>query len=443
VLVLVDPGSVVAGTSRFVRGSSDGDVFEALKRLVRRTLVATFTTAKALLDTLRQMKPDVVFNLTQHALYDRTMDGHVCAMLELEGVPYTGTAPRGLILARDKALRKTLPAEAGFRVPRHFIVDSEHIKIPAGFPFPAVVKPRFGDASKYMSQRAVVSSTQALMARVKAIRREGYPDVICEEFVVGREITVYIYGDYIVWPREILYGRTGRGAPRIASTAVKHDPAYRRRWRIRSKFAEHTRTEATALRRTCTKAVTLLDMRDYGRFDLKLAPSGEWVFLEANPNPGLAKPGSSCSGHWNGVDYNTMMAEIVRRAWKRRASTTAVRVLKTIPAARSTAERRTHARPRKDAASCSLRFVGVGLLLTRKPSRAREKTPPATSRKKLSHIDELARRMRTTAWRPIHSTRRVSVSTALVAPRCWRSIATTAVRNAPSTNTCVGNSQSS
>ena len=136
VLALVDEGLVAPGTCKFVPWSSDGHVFDALKRLVRRPLVAAFTTTEALLSTLGQTTPDVVFNLTQHALYDRKMDVHVCAVLELEGVPYTGTGPRGLMLCRDKALSKILAAEAGFRVPRHFVADSERVDVPADFRFP-------------------------------------------------------------------------------------------------------------------------------------------------------------------------------------------------------------------------------------------------------------------------------------------------------------------
>lgn len=318
VLLLVDESSLEAGTTTLSRDTSDHHVLESMERLVRRPLVAPFTTARALMDTLAQTTPDIVFNLTQHALDDRTMDSHVCAMLELEGIPYTGTGPRGLILARDKAFSKSLAAQAGFGIPSYFVVSSDPVVVPAGFPFPAVVKPRFGDASEGLSQRAVVGAPDALVARVHKLRESGCRDVICEEFIDGRELAVPMIGDRVVRPREVLFGRAGRGAPRIACSSIKHDPSYRRRWQVTSEFARITPVQEGALRTICTRAAALLEMRDYGHFDVKLTADGTWVFLEANPNPGLAKPGSSWSGHWDAVDYDEMMAEVVHRAWQRR-----------------------------------------------------------------------------------------------------------------------------
>jgi D-alanine-D-alanine ligase-like ATP-grasp enzyme len=58
-------------------------------------------------------------------------------------------------------------------------------------------------------------------------------------------------------------------------------------------------------------------LRDYSRLDLKLTPSGEWVFLEANPNPSLSPFNRSLSGIWSDIDYEKLVLEILLRALQR------------------------------------------------------------------------------------------------------------------------------
>jgi len=57
-----------------------------------------------------------------------------------------------------------------------------------------------------------------------------------------------------------------------------------------------------------------LELRDYGRLDLRLTPSGEWVFLEANPNPALVPFKRSFSGSWAGIDFDDAVTEVTLRA---------------------------------------------------------------------------------------------------------------------------------
>ena len=61
-----------------------------------------------------------------------------------------------------------------------------------------------------------------------------------------------------------------------------------------------------------------LELRDYGRLDLKLTPSGQFVFLEANPNPAVVPPRKSFSGSWGGMAFDNVVTEITLRAWRRR-----------------------------------------------------------------------------------------------------------------------------
>src|SRR6266704_803824 len=62
-------------------------------------------------------KPDIAFNLLEEFAGISHFDQHVVSYLELRKQPYTGCNPRGLTLARDKALTKKILAYHGLRVP--------------------------------------------------------------------------------------------------------------------------------------------------------------------------------------------------------------------------------------------------------------------------------------------------------------------------------------
>ena len=57
---------------------------------------------------VQEWKPDIVFNMMEAFHELGTFDHNVVSYLELLRVPYTGCNPRGLMLARDKALSKTI-----------------------------------------------------------------------------------------------------------------------------------------------------------------------------------------------------------------------------------------------------------------------------------------------------------------------------------------------
>jgi D-alanine-D-alanine ligase len=307
-LMLVDPGPFT---------TSEKYVEKCLRKLTQRVVVHPYAGLDDLVRTVKKTKTDIVFNYTEGADGDRNMDSHICAALDLCGIAYTGAGPRGLMLCRDKAISKMVAAQQGFKSPAFFVLRAAEPRLPAKIAFPLVVKPRFGDASEGISQASLVRARDALLERVDVLRRAKCDDIICEEFVGGREMIVAYVGRRVVPPKEFIIGSKGRGAPILACTKFKHDEAYRRRWSIRSDFAKLTAPERRTLNALVLRTAEALDMRDYGRLDVKLTRSGEWAFLEANPNPGLTPWGKSFAGTWGGINYDSVVAEILRGALAR------------------------------------------------------------------------------------------------------------------------------
>lgn len=315
VLLLVDEYVWLPLSAQLIGSFAEARVDEALGRIARRVVTQPFVDVTRLLAVLDDVRPDVVFNMTQVAHGDRRMDGHICAVLELRGVAYTGAGPRGLMLCRDKSLSKTIAAREGFAVPDFFVVEDGPVRVRTKFPL--VVKPRFGDGSEGIGQESLVRTRDALARRVEYLRSSGYPEIICEQFVPGREFAVSTIGERVALPPlEYVFGRGGRGAPLLVCGKVKYDRAFRERWAVSSTFADLTAAQARSLEAATRRTCAALEIRDFGRLDVRLTPSGEWVFLEANPNPGFL-PGSRAA--CGGIEFDALIEEITLLALARAA----------------------------------------------------------------------------------------------------------------------------
>lgn len=320
VAVLVDRVVLKPGTSRFQKGVGDAPLVNTLRRMVERVVVGPYTNAAGVFEWFRELKPDVVFNLTENVDGDRQKDGHVCALLDLLKLPYTGTGVRGMLLCRDKAVSKLIAAREGFKTPDFFVVEGRAPRLPRQLSFPLVVKPRFDDASVGISQASLVHTKDALSERIAFLAENITEDIICEEFIEGREMLVGVIGRRIMPVREFIIGRSAaqrKIAPQILSYRLKHDKAHQRLWSVRTGFAQLTPEQERRVRALTLKTFDALGLLDYGRLDVKLNSSGEWVFLEANPNPGLYPFKGSRYGLWSDIEFEKLVEQIVLRALQR------------------------------------------------------------------------------------------------------------------------------
>src|SRR6202035_3052942 len=121
----------------------------------------------------------------------------------------------------------------------------------------------------------------------------------------------------ILPPAEFVVANGGEGAPLLACGRFKYDAAYRERWGISMEFAALAPRESESLAALSLRACAALGIRDYGSLDVKLTPAGAWVFLEANPNPGLSPSGKVFTGASGGLDFETLVAAIASSALQR------------------------------------------------------------------------------------------------------------------------------
>ena len=272
---------------------------------------------------LRALNPRVVFNLTECVDGDRSQDAAIAGMLDLLKIPYTGSGPGGLRLARDKARSKHIVADLGVAVPRYFVIPSKGPVRNPRVPYPLIVKPQFGDGSDEVRGNSLVKNERELRERVRVLRRRINAPLICEEFIEGRDLYVALLADVggsdpgVMPAVELVIGRRGAGAPTFASFKLKNDGAYRSRWRIRwrvAKLSSNLRRDVESASRAIFHA---LEQRDYGRIDYRLTPDGRLVFIEANANPDLHPHAMGNNVCFAGVEHGAALRRIIAAALAR------------------------------------------------------------------------------------------------------------------------------
>ena len=299
------------------REKSDREEIQAALERRGHTCVPLCVDGKARsLKALAGADVDLVFNLTESYAGDDTKDVHLAAYLDLLGFPYTGSGPAGLHLAQDKAVAKRLFAFHGIRTPHFATVYQGRLQWSDDLHFPVIVKPKREDGSIGIEFNAVVGSIKELMERIDALHADLDSPVLIEEYIEGREIYAAVLGNdpMAALPLvELDLEGVPAGLPRIAGTEVKWErgtEAYKKTMlRVPADLPE---AAATAIQETAVRACAALEIRDYARVDLRLAPDGAFYVLEVNPNPWLHTTAEfAMAAKEAGRDYPSLIQEIV------------------------------------------------------------------------------------------------------------------------------------
>jgi D-alanine-D-alanine ligase len=272
---------------------------------------------------IEEWKPDIVFNLLEEFLGRQDFDHHVVSFLELMQVPYTGCHPRGLMLARDKALSKKLLVYHHLAVPKFAAFPrGRRVHRPKGLEFPLIVKSQIHEASLGISQASIVDNDEKLRERVAFIHQRHASDAIAEQYVEGREFYVGIIGNtrldvLPVW--ELVFENMPPGSSSIATAHVKHNTDYQRRRGIYQQHADDLEPKLRdSIIRTSRRIARILDLDGYNRIDYRFSPDGKLYFLEANPNPDIASSEEFASAAAEaGIEYPELLERILRLGHQR------------------------------------------------------------------------------------------------------------------------------
>jgi D-alanine-D-alanine ligase len=304
----------------FLELKTEYDVLQGLRRLGHEArplgLVDDLAPLRA---AITEFKPHIVFNLLEEFHGSVLLDQNVVSYLELVQASYTGCNPRGLMIARDKALSKKILHYHRIPVPRFQVVPKGRTlkRKPAALDYPLIVKSLYEEASLGIAEASVVYNDEKLVERVAFMHDKIGSDAILEQFIDGRELYVGVLGNHrlrVLPALELNIGKLRSDAPRIATRRVKWDPAYQQRRDV--KLAPATDLPAEVVRtllQVTKRAYRLLGLSGYARMDFRLGADNRPYFLEANPNPDIAREAELAeAAALDGLDYPALLDRVLR-----------------------------------------------------------------------------------------------------------------------------------
>jgi D-alanine-D-alanine ligase len=261
-------------------------------------------------------KPHIVFNLMEAFAGVTTFDQNVVSYLELLHLPYTGCNPRGLILARDKALSKKLLAYHRIPVPEFTVVrPGRKVALKKKQKFPLIVKSLFFEASAGISQASVVENADQLARRVTFIHEKLGTAAIVEQFIDGRELYVGVVGNerldvFPAW--EMSFDKMPENRWKIATERVKWSTQYQKKHGIMTDKARLDPGLTDRIQRIAKRAYRALDLNGYARIDFRMDDDNRMYVLEANPNPNLAYGEDFAeSAEVSGMPYERLLDRLI------------------------------------------------------------------------------------------------------------------------------------
>ncbi len=264
--------------------------------------------------------PEVVFNLCESVSGDARGEAVVAGALDQLGLAYTGSPALALGLALHKDQAKALLRGSGVPTPEWSLLPEGSFSLPDPPAYPVIVKPAHEDGSIGISFGSVASDRAGLREAVHRVWRMHQPALV-ERFVDGRELCVSFLGNAprIVLPvREISFGPSFAGRPRIVSYLAKWDPSTPECRDTTSGPCGLPFEVESSVIECARRAFEVLGCRDYGRVDVRLDGAGTPWVIDVNPNCDLhPEAGFARAAASAGVDYPSLVATLLENALER------------------------------------------------------------------------------------------------------------------------------
>jgi D-alanine-D-alanine ligase len=266
-----------------------------------------------LLNKLAALKPDVIFNNCT-GIHDKSSQPQIAGMLELSGIPFTGSGQTAHTLSLYKPLTKMVLLFHGVSTPRFIVVDQDRKADLSALTFPVIVKPEHEGSSIGITQKSVAHNEAELKNAVEYVLTVFNQPALVEEFISGREFTVGVWGceePKIIPPVEIMFAQDSG----FYSTAVKAQDL------VQTKVPTEIEAELYGrIEREVLGAYRALELRDYCRIDVRVAADGTPHVIDVNTLPGLEPLYSDYPKAClvMGVEFHEMVEHLLNCAYARK-----------------------------------------------------------------------------------------------------------------------------
>ena len=286
---------------------------------------------QTLLDTVRESRPDICFNISE-GLQGDARESHVPALLQMLSIPYTGSTVLGHAISLDKSTTKRVWRDAGLPTASFQVFRSGEESLDPGLDFPLFVKPLHEGTGMGINGQSLVHNDAELRQQARWVTKTYRQPALVESYLPGREFTVGLIGNTVQPgepPRCGLYDRQGFHlfpVLEIEATVGEGQGFYNtvaKSYLPGEKGAPLYFCPADIpgdlehkLKQLAVKAFEAIGALDLSRVDFRLGSDGQPYLLEVNTLPGL-NPASSdlcIMSRAEGMHYAELINEIINLA---------------------------------------------------------------------------------------------------------------------------------
>lgn len=254
---------------------------------------------------------DLVFNVFE-GTHSRNREALITGKLELEKIPFVGADAYIGIVSLDKMLSKLIASHLGIRVPKCLeyaqLSDlNQDIRV---LRLPVIVKPC---AEGNSAGTECFQTYEDAECYIRKLLKRYDGRVLCEEFIVGKELTVPIIGN-----GDNAYCLGVAGYQEQDSDDFWLDYRYKLFGGFTDCVAQIPEESRKQILNQALQFYRYICCPDYGRIDFRLSQDGTPYFLELNAYPTLSPHGSFVVlGKELGLDYNDIIRQIIEAATER------------------------------------------------------------------------------------------------------------------------------
>ena len=270
----------------------------------------------AAFNTIKSEKPDLIFNLAESIENHGALVYLVPALLDVIGIPYTGTPTEPMFISAGKHLTKQILEQKGIPVPGTFLPSEAKSLKPGKY----IIKPKWEEGSLGLDEESVFDVPGSEVEKFTDFPDDKY---FIEPFIDGREFNVSMlateHGTQVLAVAEILFEDFPEGKPQILGFRAKwNEESFEYTHTVRTydlgENGNHIREQLADLSLKCWK---VLGLRGYGRVDFRMDKAGNPMILEVNSNPCIS-PGSGffAACEFAGISFEQAVERIINDALK-------------------------------------------------------------------------------------------------------------------------------
>ncbi len=288
------PSKRLAGTKYSQTDEDTGIIAQkvvlALDALGHKT--TTYVISEENIEEILQIKADCIFNLIEWCGLDIHLSERAFSYLRQLNIPITGSSEELFVLTGDKIRTKQFLQKAKIPTPSGAFFTTGEEDIPDDLKYPVLIKTSLEHCSMGLGYDAIAHNREEVRPIVQRQIAQFEQPVIAEEFIVGRELLVYLIEEQdqvkVLPIEEILFAGTNPLAFQTYESKWGGENGQALTTDVASdcQVAKLSESEQVVIEKVSVEAFKKLGLRGYARFDIRFKDNVPYI-LETNANPSV------------------------------------------------------------------------------------------------------------------------------------------------------------